>query len=133
MDDATTHGTGTQNAELVAATWADSLLDAPIWLFNKATGAAVPAPLHLGADVYASQTEGDWVDVEGHVLTKEEVAAAAADAESRGAVIDAARKTGDDLVQNPFAIIPPWAWVVLGLAGAAATAFGVAYVVRAFK
>lgn len=112
MADARTEGTFAQNAELVGAAYVDSTIDAPFWLWNKITGSSVPAPAHLAADVYASQTDGMFSDADGNVLTSDQVSTAAGGAEDKGAVIDAANQTAKQIADNPLSIIPTWALVV---------------------
>lgn len=107
MSDARTEGTTAQNAELVAASWADSLVDAPFWLYNRATGSSVDAPLDLASKVYTAQTADLYKD-----LTPDEIEAAAKNAEDGGAIILAGEQTAGQIADHPLSIIPTWATVL---------------------
>lgn len=127
-DDTRTTGTIGQNAELAAAVSVDSLVDAPFWAINKIFGTDVPAPLHLGADVYQSQTDGLFLDSDGNPLDPDAVKAALATAEGRGAVLDAAGQSFKQAAANPLQLVPGWVWVAAGVVGVVVVGY---YVVAA--
>jgi len=127
MADERTEGTFGEDAELVGAAVVDANVDAPIWLWNKLTGGDVPAPVHLASDVYADQTAGQW----GDDVSVDDVQAATSSAEDQGAIVDAAKKTGQDIEQNPFSVIPTWAWVAGGIVAVIASIAGSVYLYAA--
>lgn len=116
MADARTHGTVAQNAELAAAVSVDSLVDLPVWGFNKLFGTKVAAPLHLASDVYDAQTAGLFTDAAGNPLDQQAIDDATAAAEAQGGIIDAGIKTAKDAADHPLSLIPTWA-LVLGAFG----------------